>query len=553
MKIVELAEILAEKTPGIIVLSADGGIIWQDVRAKEWLNASSIEELEKDENHYKTEKKTVELNGENYTILYIKNLLDFRDMEVRLFCYEKIIEAINDGIVMSDFDGKVVIYNHAQEKFEDLQSKKIMGKYLWEAYNYSSPEGSEHREVFKSGIPKTNLYKAHAISNGLPKYVSYSTYPILYEGQKIGVYSISKNETELQELLAETMEMKRHFRQMEKTEGEEAEKLNGTRYTFSDIVGTSLSTKNTIREAEDISMLENNVLIIGETGTGKEVFAQSIHNFSRKKSEPFTAVNCGAIPENLMESILFGSVKGAYTGAVNQIGLFEEAGEGTLFLDELNSMPLNLQTKLLRVLQEKKIRRVGGVNTIPVKCRVMCAINENPKELIEKGRLRQDLFYRIAGLCLYIEPIREKKEDILCLAEYFGHRAAKLLGKRKKSLSKELEELLLSHGWPGNIRELEHVMENIVLRTDETTDELLVEDLPGYIMESLFHEPKVETESVVQERTDLNKALRELETRIIKSGLDRNSFNVTRTAEELGIIRQSLLYRMKKLEIIKEE
>ena len=555
MDIKKIAEMFSEQRPGVLVLDEVGNLFWIDERAQEWLGvglasdkALVVKTLEEKRSYINVKREKLELEGSSYTVLFLKNLQDFRDSEVRLFCYEKILDSINDGIVMSDYDGKVILYNRAQEKLEDLKGSMILGKYLWEAYNYTSPESSEHREVFKSGIAKTNLYKAHSYSNGLPKYVSYSTYPLFYQEEKIGVYSISKNETELQELLAETMELKRHFRQLEKAQEAEEEKSNGTMYDFSDIMGVSQSTKDTIGEAEDIAMLENNVLIIGETGTGKEVFAQSMHNFSKKKSEPFIAVNCGAIPENLMESILFGSVKGSYTGATNQIGLFEKAEGGALFLDELNSMPLNMQTKLLRVLQERKIRKVGGLDTIPIKCRVMCAINENPKDLIEKGRLRQDLFYRIAGLCLYIEPLRERKDDIICLAEYFGTRAAKLLGKRKKACSEGLKDLLISHSWPGNIRELEHVMENIVLRTKDSSAELLVEDLPGYLLESLFHENLGK-----QERTDLNKALSELESRIIIAGLKKNNFNVTRTAEELGIIRQSLLYRMKKLGIEKQK
>jgi len=296
-------------------------------------------------------------------------------------------------------------------------------------------------------------------------------------------------------------------------------------------------------------MLDNNVLIIGETGTGKEVFAQSIHNFSKKKTEPYIAINCAAIPENLLESILFGASKGAFTGAVEHTGLFEEAGEGTIFLDELNSMPVSMQTKLLQVLQERKVRRVGGVNMTPVKCRVMCAMNEDPQKLIQNGKLRQDLFYRISGLCLYIAPLRERKEDILDFTFFYINKFNKLLNKNIKSLSPELQQILLGYNWPGNVRELEHMIENLMIRASGSQKALEISNMPLYIKETVLSAGNIDRTKTKKET--LPDTLRSIEEKIIRESLNKNNWNISATSKELGVIRQSLLYRIKKLDIIK--
>ncbi len=470
-------------------------------------------------------------------------------MADRLYCLEKIIDAINDGIIMSDPEGRVVLYNKAEEKLEDLRAEDMLGKHLWEAYRYDSEELSEHREVFKSGKAVTNGYKSHTYKGTAPRYLAYSTYPIEKDRVRLGVFSVSKNEDKLQALLAETIELRRLSLRKEQTGEGREERKNGTTYAFSDIVGSSASTLGTIREAETIALLDNPVLIIGETGTGKEVYAQSIHNFSRKGTEPFVAVNCAAIPENLLESILYGSVKGAYTGAHDHVGMFEEAGEGTLFLDELNSMPVTMQTKLLRAIQERKIRRVGGMKIVPVRCRIMCAVNEDPQKSIKDGKLRQDLFYRIAGLCLYIAPLRERPEDVLDLSAVFINKYNRQLAKQISFLSRELQEAVLGYGWPGNVRELEHVIENLMIRQEAGQGALSATNAPAHIKAMLATRAR-EMPAPVR-KTSLSKALREIEKSYILESLDRNNWNIAGTARDLGIIRQSLLYRMKKLAIEK--
>lgn len=496
------------------------------------------------------------IDKEEIFILYINEMTNFNDKDTKLYCLEEIINSINDGIVVSDCEGKVVLYNKSQEKLEELSSDDVLNKYLWEVYEYdpeNNPELAEHRNVYKSRTSIIHKYRAHVFKKDIPKYVSYSTYPIVKNGETIAVYSICKNETSLQNLLMETVELKRElFSQGENDNKSKKYRKNGTIYTFSDIIGTSEITKKVIKEAQTISLLDNNILIVGETGTGKEVFAQSIHNFGKNKEEPFVAINCAAIPENLLEGILFGTTKGAYTGALTQSGLFEEARGGTLFLDELNSMPISMQSKLLRVLQEKVVRRVGSSNTIPVDCRVITAVNEEPEKLIEEKRLRLDLFYRISGLFLYIPPLRERSEDIISIGEFYIRKYNRLLHKKVKTFSKELKEIMISYKWHGNVRELSHFVENALVRVDDEEEELNLNHIPKYIKNRMLGNLSIDVLNSNEYTTkDLPNFLRTIEKNIILDTLEKNRWNITKSANELGIIRQSLDYRMKKLNIEK--
>lgn len=401
-------------------------------------------------------------------------------------------------------------------------------------------------QVFNSGIPIVNKYKAHAFDDGHPIYKSYSTYPVIYKGKTIGVYSISKNEYKLQSLLSEIIELKKKSIVKDTDESIGA---NGTRFTFSDIIGESLVMKKVIDEAKTISWLDNNILIIGETGTGKEMFAQSIHNYSKRRVHPFIGINCSAIPENLLESILFGTVKGAYTGAIDSQGLFSEAGQGTIFLDELNTMPINMQTKLLRVLQERQVRRVGGNDTHPIKCRVISAMNEDPHLMMEKNKLREDLYYRIAGYNLNIPPLRDRGKDIYFLSEYYIGKNNLLMGKKILGLSEDLKKIMREHSWKGNVRELEHFVENTMVRS-ENEKYLKYENIPGYILKNIQRQEDNPYDLSLEE--PLDQRLEKVEREYIVETLNKNFWNVAKSARKLNISRQSLIYRMKKLGIERE-
>ncbi len=477
---------------------------------------------------------------EAFNLIIFEPIGNYDDILTKAICLEEIVENLYDGVLLSDKDGKVVIYNKAMEDLERKSKDQMIGKYIWDAYGYSDKNKSEHMQVLKTRKPIVNRYKAHAVHNGKPVYKSYSTYPIILNGTTIGVYSISKDETKLQNLLSEIAELKRNFFKDDNLE--KSIFNNGTRFTFSDIIGSSDIMKKLIKEAEALSWLDNSVLLVGETGTGKEVFAQSIHNFGKRQRFPFIGINCSAIPENLLETILFGSVKGAYTGAVDSSGLFEEADEGTLFLDELNTMPLNMQTKLLRALQEKSVRRVGGKETFPLKCRIISAMNEDPYELIEKGRLRQDLFYRISGYNLYIPPLNKREGDIFEISDYYIKKFNKAMNKNIIGIENSLKQVMKSYNWPGNIRELEHFIENIMVRSLDNEKYLRLDNIPDYLKEIIFNE---NNENDIK-TNDIDSAINELEKKMILESLEKNKWNVTKTARNLNISRQSLIYRMRK-------
>lgn len=569
MYIKEIGKLLSKYISGIIITDKEEQIVWANKMVKEIhysndlykkyfyeLFSFSVNEVIKKNKIYSSpigkiyniKAEKIKDDNREYFIIIIEDIENFNNEKIKLYALEEIISSINDGIIMSDSEGKIILYNNAQERLEELQSKEVVGKYLWEAYNYKQSEISEHRKVFKTGKPLIDKYRAHSYKDGIPKYVSYSTYPIKKDGETIAVYSISKNETMIKSLLSDIIELKRKLRDKDIVKNQEY--TNGTNYTFKDMKGNSEDIKDLIKEAQTMATLKNNMLIVGETGTGKEVFAQSIHNYSKDKDKPFVAINCAAIPENLLESILFGTVKGSYTGAIDQVGLFEEAGEGTLFLDELNSMSINMQTKLLRVLQERKVRRVGSLNSIPIHCRVISAVNEDPENMIKENRLRQDLFYRVAGLSLYISPLRERTEDILEIGKFFINKYNNLLSKNVRNFSNELKDELISYNWPGNIRELEHVIENLMIRVDKNEKELRIEHLPKYIQIRIIG--KNANNKLKKKKGSLSQTLRDIEKQLILESLNKNEWNVSKSSEDLGIIRQSLIYRMKKLEIDKK-
>ncbi|KXH78367.1 hypothetical protein AU377_13185 [Sporosarcina sp. HYO08] len=465
------------------------------------------------------------------------------DSEERLYCLEKIIDSLDEGVMMSDPEGKITLYNHAQEKMEGLNSQDIVGKHLWSAYNYN-PQYSEHKHTFKTGKPIFSRYRAHSTVNGVPKYVNYSTFPIQKNGETIAVFSISTNESKLKERLHQTIEIKR---QANATNHEKNDSKNGTAFTFKDIKGKSLALKTLIQEAQNVALHNADTLIVGETGTGKELFAQSIHNHSPRAEHPFVAVNCAAIPENLLESTLFGTVKGAFTGATDQIGLFEYAQNGTLFLDEINSMPVTLQAKLMRVLQERLVRKVGSNEVTPVKCTVISASNEDPEVLIDEGKMRLDLFYRIAHTSLHIPPLRERTEDVHYFIDYFLQKYQKRLTKYVPKFSEALQTALLHYQWPGNTRELEHLIENIVIRVPETAKEIEIDHLPSYMRRKIFTgRENVQAEQQESSKRPLKEIFTNSKKNFIEMTLTQTNWNVSQAAKKLGITRQSLQYHIKK-------
>ncbi len=312
---------------------------------------------------------------------------------------------------------------------------------------------------------------------------------------------------------------------------------------FHGIIGKSKRMKELFREISIVANSESSVLLEGESGTGKELIARAIHRLSKRKNDPFIAINCSAIPFELFENELFGHEKGAFTGALNKkTGKFELAGEGTLFLDEISEMPVMIQAKLLRVLQEKEFYRLGGTELIPVKCRIISATNKDLEKLVEEGKFREDLFYRINVIHIKIPPLRERKEDIPLLAKHFLDKFNKINSKDIHEIDSDAMDALINYHWPGNVRELENAIERAVVMC--TSDRIKPEHLPRRIIEK---QEKKETDY-----TDSTN-LFEIERRVILKVLEEENWNQTRSAKRLGISRKQLRTKMKNLGITPKE
>ncbi|ABO50519.1 two component, sigma54 specific, transcriptional regulator, Fis family [Desulforamulus reducens MI-1] len=310
---------------------------------------------------------------------------------------------------------------------------------------------------------------------------------------------------------------------------------------YGQIVGNSQAIHDVCGLIEKVADSNATVLVTGESGTGKEITALSIHQLSSRRDKPFVPINCAALPESLLESELFGHEKGAFTGAVaRKLGRFELANQGTLFLDEITEMPLSMQVKLLRVLQEKEFERVGGTDSIKIDVRVIAATNRDPMECIRKGTFREDLFYRLNVLPIHLPPLRERTEDIPLLAMHF---IKKFNPSQEQRMSPEAMGLLISYEWPGNIRELQNVIERSIILAQG--NEIKPHHLPKEIQK--LDEVKNETtHGLIINFPDDGISFDEVEKELILKALEKSNGNQTRAAQLLGITRSALLYRAQK-------
>ncbi len=319
----------------------------------------------------------------------------------------------------------------------------------------------------------------------------------------------------------------------------------GTRYGLGNLVGSSEEMLKVYDLIQRAAPTKSNVLVLGESGTGKELVARAIHFNSPRKEKPFVPVSCSAIPETLMESELFGHVKGAFTGAIsNKRGLFEMADGGTLFLDEIGEVPLSIQVKLLRVLQEMNFKRVGGTDDISVNVRVIAATNKNLTEAIAEGSFRNDLYYRLNVIQIDLPPLRARREDIPILAEHFLEKHSKALEKDIKRISAEAMELLQKYNYLGNVRELENTIERSVAL--ETTPVILPESLPPAVRDRQGHNALIGKIDLPSEGVDLDDMVGEVEKNLLLKALERAGGVKGKAAELLGISFRSLRYRLAK-------
>lgn len=453
-----------------------------------------------------------------------------------------LFDSIEEGVIVTDREGKIIFYNAEMAKLEELLSENVVGRYLFEVYDSVTLESSEHLSVVLTGEPVLEKHKTYFTNKGKEVNIVASTFPVLENSEVVAVYSVCKNITKFKELLTKTMQLQDQIGQDGKYRD------NGTRYTFESINYASSSMQSLVVLARKAAEVDGFILIFGETGTGKELLVQAIHNHSARKKEPFVAINCAAIPETLLESILFGTTKGAFTGAVESKGLFQQAGNGTLFLDELNSLSIVLQAKLLRVLQERMVRRVGGTMEIPVHCRVISSTNVDPWESVNNGTLRKDLFYRLAVITLYVPPLKDRKEDIESLIYYFLNKYQRIYGLGSVIIGDDLMAIFNRYLWPGNVRELEHIIESAMNMLDGRKV-LTIDHLPQYLKSKFLSQDVTFSEFYKKGSNTLANVLREVEKQVLWEALKNHNGNITKAADSIGIARQNLQYRMKKLGI----
>ncbi|MDD3437906.1 MAG: sigma 54-interacting transcriptional regulator [Clostridiaceae bacterium] len=459
---------------------------------------------------------------------------------------DTILKNIDIGIHVVDSSGKTIIYNQAMADMEGLDINEVMGKSILDIFPSLTTETSTLLTVLKMGKPIYNKYQTYLNNKGKQISTLNSTIPIRISQGKIGALEIAKNITKEKELSDKLV----YLHQELASKDIDGSSLKG--YTFRNLIGEDEKFLNAVEIARKTAMSSSTVLIYGETGTGKELFAQSIHNESSRKHKPLIAQNCAALPESLLEGILFGTVKGSFTGAINRPGLFEQANGGTLMLDEINSMGHQLQAKLLRVLQEGNIRRIGGLSDIPVDVRILATTNEDPLVLLQKGILRKDLYYRLNVISVSIPPLRERKTDIMLLTDHFIKKYNNILQKDIWYVSNEVKEAFLNYNWPGNVRELENIIEsaiNMVNRGHVIKPEHISQEMS----EVMFKAGKNNHYLNLNEDQPLDRIVAEVEKGLILEALQKCENNISRSAEMLGLKRQTLQHKLKKYDInIKE-
>lgn len=443
------------------------------------------------------------------------------------------------GAVITDKDGIIQYYYTSLKDINSMQERDVIGHSILEVYPSITRETSTILEVLKTGEPICNQEQIITNMNQDVFTSVNSTFPIKAGSEIIGAVEIYtyKPYLEIQ-----------HKLNIDTPKGSLF-----NLYSTGDLISNSATMEELKQMIHRVSATKSTVLIYGETGTGKELVAQAIHTASIRASERFMAQNCAAIPENLLESILFGTVKGSYTDAKDKPGLLEIASGGTIFLDEIHAMGWGVQAKLLKALEEKKIYRVGGIEPIPVDVRVIAAVNKPPQQCVREGLLREDLYYRLKVVQLDVPPLRERKEDIRSLLQHFITYFNKKMNKNICGVSDEVIDFFENYDWPGNVRELKNVVECAFNFC--SGDQIQLEDIDAYEDEIKAAQRKIaENEQRRQKMSDfsLKKYMKEYEKEILQKVVAESS-SFSEAAARLGISRQNLHHKLKEFDIIKQE
>lgn len=451
---------------------------------------------------------------------------------------EQILSFYNyyDGAIMVNRKGIIEYYYNKRTDINKLTDEALLGKSLFEVYPQIKPHNSTLMEVMRTGKPIELAFQSLTNFLGEHYQALYSTHPI-FDG----------------EIIIGAIEIFQYFKEKEKYLNiflmNEREKLKSTAECLPEIISVSEEMRDLKEKILKVARTNSNVMICGETGTGKEMIARAIHNNGSRKNFRFISQNCAAIPDNLLESILFGTVKGSFTGAENRKGFFEAANGGTLFLDEINSMELAVQAKILKAVEEQKIRRVGGIEDIPVDVRIIVASNEDPEKCVEKKILREDLYYRLRVVQLNVPPLRNRREDIIPIAEFYIDFYNRTMNRKIKGMTEEVKGKLQSYSWPGNIRELRNMIEGGFNLCEN--DNLCLGDLDTYSLKAL-ESTEIKNENNHGQKESLKSRIKSFERELIIITL-AESDNISSAAEKLGITRQTLSNKIQEFKIQETE
>jgi two-component system, NtrC family, response regulator PilR len=473
--------------------------------------------------------------------------LDYQQLDV---LKQALLQGIGSGVAVTDAEGRINYFNAQAQHLTSLQEKNVKGKTLEQIFpglTYSLDGRNRSIKVVADEIVFIDPQGTH-------KQLRLTLAPLSNpSAELIGYISIFEDITKQKEF-EEKVRLEDELRRAREVDlPGRKERLDGSPFYFEGVIGKSGGMERIYYLIEKVAEGSANVLITGESGTGKELVARAIHFNGARKDQPFVAVNCGAIPETLIESELFGHVRGAFTGAVSDhIGLFKQADEGTIFLDEVGELPLHLQVKLLRVLQDKTFTAIGGSKPVKVDVRVISATNKDLRKEMEEGRFREDLFYRLNVVQMVMPPLRSRKEDIPPLVQFFLRKFAVSQRKQVEEISSGALSQLLTYSFPGNVRELENIIEHAVAITNKNI--FTEDDLPSHIKSTpITDEAEIfektapgGAESFFAKGLSLDTELETHEKCILLGALKRSNGVQKRAAELLGINYRSLRHRLEK-------
>lgn len=479
----------------------------------------------------------------------------------------ELLNNVDEGILIVNKNFEIIFYNKSMERIEGMKFNLIKGKNILDIFPGLDNNNSTIMKAIKEGKPSKNVLQTYQTIFGRKITVVNTTLPFFENGEMLGAIELVRDVSTVKEMSLKLIDLQN---EVIIDNNKLKVNLSNNNITFDDIIGNNDLIKDTIRISKKASQTSSPILILGETGTGKELFAKSIHNNSKRHANPFIAINCAALPEGLLEGILFGTVAGGFTDAVDRPGVFEQANGGTILLDEINSMDLFLQSKLLRVLEEMKVQRIGGVKKVNLDLKIISASNVDLKEQISKGKFRKDLFYRLNVVNVVVPPLRDRKDDLPILINHFLEYYNNLFNKNILSLSDELIEIFNEYDWPGNIRELKHCIESGMNLVDRYENIMRTDHLSTFIkslsakshlyLSNQQHREGDDINHVVdqphKEVNGINKLdenLNNLEKKIIIDAILKTNGNIAKAAQILGLKRQSLNYKIKRLNIKKKD